>query len=465
MATKNVSSAKSGVSLDLLFNPRSIAVIGATNTEGKLGYNVFKNLVSHNYQGKLYPINPNSEYVQGIKSYKGIKDITDDIDVAVVIIPAKNTPQAIQECCEKGVKFIVNEVAGYSEIGAGGKSLEQQMLAALKNSGTRMVGPNCSGLINTHNNMVQALGIVGTLRKGNTGMVAQAGVYASGLLWGYRHTLGFGIIATVGNKLDLNETDILQYLGSDKNIKVICMYLEDIKAGRRFIDIAREVSKTKPIVVLKGGRTDAGRKTAASHTASIAGNAAIYNAAFAQSRVVTADSYLDMFDITKAFSKQPLPKGPGVLLISYTGAMGVTSTDTCYEKGLRLAELSSASVEQLRQIMPPYVTARNPVDLTFDQTPQQVVDILETCVKDEDVSAAVIVIQAELTDKYIDSLKKLDMRGKPLMVSIPARNFVVEPAIKLEQAGFPVYDAPETAVHVLSKMYRYYGHSSYSSTK
>ena len=371
-------------------------------------------------------------------------------------MPARNTPEVIKKCRAKGVKFVVNEVAGFSEIGQAGKAIEQEIRESLRNSGTRMVGPNCSGLINTHHDMVQSLGIVGSLKKGNIGLIAQAGVYAAGLLWGFSRTMGFGIIATVGNKLDLNETDILQYLGTDKNIEVIAMYLEDIKAGRRFIDVAREITQNKPVIVLKGGRTDVGRKTAASHTASLAGNAAVYNAVFKQSRIIQANSYRDLFNITKAFSKQPVPIGPGVLLITYTGAMGVTSTDACYEKGLRLAELSETSINYLAKVIPPYVTAKNPVDLTFDQTPEQAADIINICVKDEDVSAIVIIIQAELTDRYVDSISKLNLQGKPLMISIPARNFAIESVIKMEELSFPVYDAPETAVDMLAKMHWFY---------
>jgi acetate---CoA ligase (ADP-forming) len=459
-----MSSMKSENSLELLFYPRSLAVIGASNTTGKLGYNVFKNLLSHNFQGKLYPINPGSDSIQGIKCYKDISDIEGDIDAAIIIVPAKNTPSAIKKCCQKGVKFVINEAAGFSEIGKEGLDIEREIFELLKHSGTRMIGPNCSGLINTHHNMVQSLGVVGSLNKGNIGLIAQAGVYAAGLLWGFSRTMGFGIIATVGNKLDINETDILQYLGMDKNISVICMYLEDIKAGRRFIDVAKEVTAKKPVIVLKGGRTDMGRKTAASHTASIAGNAAIYNAVFTQSRIIRAESYRDMFNITKAFSKQPLPKGPGVLIISYTGAMGVTSTDTCYEKGLRLAELSPASIQRLGQIVPPYVTAKNPVDLTFDQTPEQVASVINICVNDDDVSAFIIIIQAELAERYIDHIKKIDLKGKPLLISIPARNFTIESVVKLEEYFFPVYDAPETAVHVLSKMHWFYEQSIRSKT-
>ncbi|MBN2240594.1 MAG: CoA-binding protein [Dehalococcoidales bacterium] len=449
-------SIKPDTSLEPLFYPRSIAVIGASDTAGKLGYNVFRNLLNHDFPGRLYPVNPGVEYVQGVKSFRDISEIPDEIDEAVVIVPAKNTTRVIRDCCNKGVKFIVNEAAGYSETGSEGLVLEKEIIEYLKSSGTRMVGPNCSGLINTHNNMVQSLGVVGPLKKGNIGLVAQAGVYAAGLLWGFSRTQNFGIIATVGNKLDLNETDILEYLGEDRNIDVIAMYVEDIKAGRRFIDVARKVTERKPVIVLKGGRTDIGRKTAASHTASIAGKYEVYRAVFKQSGIIQADSYRDVFNLTKAFSKQPLPEGPGVLIITYTGAMGVTGTDTCYENGIRLAQLSETSVGQLKNLIPAYVTARNPVDLTFDQTPRQVADVINACIRDEDVSSVVIVIQAEMTAEYADFIGSIEMHGKPLMVSIPARNFAIEPAIHMEETGFPVYDAPETAITILSKMYHYY---------
>jgi acyl-CoA synthetase (NDP forming) len=374
-------------------------------------------------------------------------------------VPARHTPQALKSCCEKGVRFVINEAAGFAEVGVEGLAIEKEIIASLNDSGTRMIGPNCSGLINTHHNMVQSLGVVGPLKRGNIGLIAQAGVYAAGLLWGFSRTLGFGIIATVGNKLDLNETDILEYLGTDKNIDVIAMYLEDIKSGRRFIDVAREITRSKPIIALKGRPHRYRTPDGGLPHRSIAGNSEIYNAVFTQSRVIRAESYRDMFNLTKAFSKQPLPQGPGVLIISYTGAMGVTSTATCYEKGLRLAELSAASIESLGQVIPPYVTAKNPVDLTFDQTPEQVTDIVNTCAKDDDVSAVVIVIQAELTDRYAECISKMELHGKPLMISIPARNFTIDAVIKLEELGFPVYDAPETAVNVLAKMHWFYRQS------
>jgi len=447
---------RTNINLESLFYPKSIALIGASNTEGKLGYNVFKNLISHDYQGKLYPINPKADYIQGIKAYPDILSVEGEVDAAILIVPAQATPGVVEKCCEKGVKFIINEAAGFSEVGNEGKLLEEQIKQVLENSGSHMVGPNCSGIINTNNNMVQSIGIVGELEKGNVGLIAQAGVYAAGMLWGLRNIMKFGTIATVGNKVDINETDILEFMGNDSNIEVICMYIEDVKAGRKFIDVAREVTSRKPIIALKSGRTDIGTKAAASHTASIAGNAAIYSAVFDQCGIIKAADNEDMFDTARAFSKQPPVKGQGVLIISYAGSMGVTTTDTCYENGLRLAELSEPSLEKLRGIIPPYVTAKNPADLTFDQTPEQVSEIIRICTNDDDVSAFVAIIQAERAEAYYECLKDLDCGGKPLLISIPGKEFVMDSVIKLEKKGFPVYETPETAVKILSKMYKFH---------
>ena len=339
---------KDDASLEKLFYPDSIAVIGASNSEGKLGYNVFRNLLTNGYDKRLYPINSKTHEVQGVKAYESVLDIDDEIDVAIVIVPASATPHAIEECCNKKIKFVVNEAAGFSEIGEDGRELENVINEILVSSETRMLGPNCAGIINTNACMVQSIGIVEGLKEGNIGLIGQAGVYAAGILWGLRKIMNFGIIATVGNKLDINETDILSFMGEDDNIGVICMYVEDIKAGRKFIDVASEVVKKKPIIALKGGRTETGQKVAASHTASIAGDARIYDAVFKQCKIIKAADNDDMFETARAFSKQPLPKGPGVVIISYAGSMGVTATDTCYENRLDLAKLSAESTGTCR---------------------------------------------------------------------------------------------------------------------
>ncbi|MDY6958606.1 MAG: CoA-binding protein [Halobacteriota archaeon] len=443
-------------SLEKLFYPESIAVIGASNREGKLGYNVFRNLLINGYAKRLYPINSKTDEVQGVKAYGSVLDIDDEIDVAIVIVPASATPKAIEECCIKKIKFVVNEAAGFSEIGDDGRDLEMVLNDIIIGSETRMLGPNCTGIINTNADMVQSIGIVEALKAGNIGLIGQAGVYAAGILWGLRKIMNFGIIATVGNKMDINETDILSFMGDDDNIGVICMYVEDIKAGRKFIDVATEVVKKKPIIALKGGRTKTGQKVAASHTASIAGDSRIYEAVFKQCKIIEATDNDDMFETARAFSKQPLPKGPNVMIISYAGSMGVTATDTCYENGLNLASPSSKSIEGLREILPPYVDAKNPVDFTFDQTGEQVAEVIKIGESDEGVDAFIVVIQAEKAETYIEPLKEMRPTKKPVLLCIPSMEFAMDSVTELEGLGFPVYSTGEVAVKILSRMYRYH---------
>ena len=225
-----------------LFYPGSLAVVGASDTPGKLGWNVFRNLLEHRFPGRLYPVNINARTVQGVPAFPSVGEIDGSVDAAIIIVPAAHTLQAFEDCCRKGIKFIVIESAGFAEMGAAGREMEEKLRRLAEKYGCRFVGPNCSGIINTHHNMVQSLGIVGELGRGNIGLIAQAGVYAAGMLWGMRHTMDFAIVATIGNKADLNETDFLEYLGEDENVAVICMYLEDVKAGRRFIDTARKVA-------------------------------------------------------------------------------------------------------------------------------------------------------------------------------------------------------------------------------
>ncbi len=323
-----VAAAKGATgSLGSFFYPDSIAVLGASNSKGKLGWNVFNNLISHDFAGRLYPINPGAAEVQGVKAYGSIAEVIDPVDLAIVLVPAAATPKAVEECCARGIGSIVIESAGFAELGQDGRKAEQEMAACASRYGARLLGPNCSGIINTHSNMVQSIGAVDELGKGNVGLIAQAGVYAAGMLWGLRHILDFGIVATIGNKLDVNETDVMEVLGGDPNIGVICMYIEDVKSGRRFVDAARAVTSAKPVIAVKSGRTDAGKKAVSSHTASLAGNDEVYGAIFRQSNIIRARDNEEMFAMARGFSKQPLPRKEGVLVISYAGSLGVMATD------------------------------------------------------------------------------------------------------------------------------------------
>ena len=451
----SIVTAPNNPDLHDFFYPRSIALVGASDTKGKLGWNVFHNLIHHHCKARLYPINPKCEVIQGVKAYKSLSEVDDSIDVAIVIVPAAGTPAAVEECCKKGVRYIVIESAGFAELGEEGKRAQEQIKSVLKKYGCRALGPNCSGVINTHHNMVQSIGIVNDLGKGNIGLIAQAGVYAAGILWGLRHVMDFGIVATIGNKLDINETDILHHLGNDDNIDVICMYLEDITSGKRFVDVAREVTEKKPTIILKSGRTDAGKKAVMSHTASLAGDDKINDIAFRQSGIIRARNNDHMFDLARAFAKQPVPLTDGVLVITYTGSLGVAATDTLYLSKMRLGELEPDLKKRLKEILPDYVQSLNPVDYSFTMNPKELRKTIEIGVESKDIGSFIVVLQTEILDSFTTELQKIDYRGKPIMICVPCKEFAMDAVIRLEKLGFPVYSNPEMAAEALSEMYKY----------
>ncbi|OPY78774.1 MAG: succinyl-CoA synthetase subunit alpha [Syntrophorhabdus sp. PtaU1.Bin153] len=438
-----------------LFYPESIAVLGATDSKGKLGYNVLWNLLSHQFSGKLYPINPRKETLLGLKAYKSILDIQDSVDVAIVIVPAEAAPKAIEDCCAKGVKYIVVETAGFAETGEAGRKIQSDIKNLIAKKGCRLLGPNCSGVINTHHNMVQSIGPIDTLRKGNVGLIAQAGVYAAGILTGLRNVLDFGIIATIGNKMDVSEADILEFMGQDENIKVIALYMEDVTSGQRFVDIAGRVSQKKPVIVLKAGRTEAGKKAVSSHTASMAGSDEINTAAFRQSGVIRARDNEHLFALLRGFSKQPLPKGPGALVVTYTGSLGVAATDMLYSCNLRLAELEPHLKKQLASVLDDYLNIQNPVDCSFSMNPEQARKIIEIGVQSEDVHSVIIIVQGEILDSYVDTITAIDYKDKPVLCCVACKEFMMDHVIRMEQKGIPVYSTPEMAVEVLGEMYRH----------
>ena len=442
-------------SLRSFFYPESLAVIGASDTPGKLGWNVFNNLLRHRYPGRLYPVNIKAKTVQGIPAVAGVGEIAGDVEAAVILVPAAHTLQAFRDCCAKGIKHIIIESAGFAETGAEGEEIERELRRLAETYSCRFIGPNCSGIINTHHRMVQSIGAVGELRRGNIGLIAQAGVYAAGMLWGLRQIMDFAIVATIGNKADLNETDILEYFGEDEQVKVICMYLEDVKSGRRFIDETRKVTAKKPVIILKSGRTEAGKKAVTSHTASLAGDDLIYDAAFRQAGVIRAQNNEEMFGLARAFSRQPLPAGDGALVVSYTGSLGVATADALTLKGMRLAQVDGATRSRLEKILPPYVGAQNPVDCTFDQNAGQLKEIIEAGLESDAIGSFVVILQAEILRSYVDALEEIDFQGKPILACVPCKEFAMEDVIAAEKAGFPVYDTPEKAVTALAAAYRY----------
>jgi acyl-CoA synthetase (NDP forming) len=447
--------SKASQNLHDLFYPKSIAVIGASGTPGKLGWNVFTNLVSHNFEGQLYPINPKAEEIQGIKAYPRIGAVPGPVDVAIILVSANITPDVVKECCDCGIKYIVVESAGFAEMGKAGRQIEEEMKAIADSYGARLLGPNCSGVINTHCSMVQSIGIVDALSKGNIGLISQAGVCAAGMLWGLRHIMDFGIVATIGNKLDINETDMLNEISQDQNINVICMYLESAKGGRRFLDVAKRITKTKPVIVLKSGRTDAGKKAVSSHTASLAGNDQVFSGVFRQGGIIRARDYEHMFNLARAVSKQPLPDRDGVFIITYAGSLGVIAADAVTDNGMRLSDLEPALKERLICLLPEYVGGLNPVDYTFSMDGLTVKKTIEIGVESSDVGSIIVILQAEILGSYVDPLKDIDYKGRPIVACVAGKEFAIEDVIKMEKAGIPVYSTPEQCADAISVMFKH----------
>ncbi len=443
-------------SLFELFYPESIAVIGATDSRGKLGYNVVWNLLSHHFPGKLYPVNSHKGTLLGLNAYRSILDVDEPVDVAIIIVPAEAALKAIEDCCRKGVKHLIVETAGFAETGEAGRRIQSRIRELIMEKKCRLLGPNCSGVINTHHNMVQSIGIIESLRKGKVGLIAQAGVYTAGILAGLRKVLDFGIIATIGNKMDVTEVDILEFMGEDENIDLIALYMEDVTSGRRLVDVAGRVSLKKPVIALKAGRTEAGKKAVSSHTASMAGNDEINSAAFRQSGVIRARDNEHLFSLMRAFSKQPLPKGPGVLVVTYTGSLGIATTDMLYTSGLRLAELEPRLKERLAPLLENYLNLQNPVDCSFSMHPQQARDVIQLGVQSENVHGLIVIVQGEILDSYVDTLAGIDYKGKPVFCCVACKEFAMDHVIDLEQKGIPVYSTPEMAAEVLGEMYRHY---------
>jgi acyl-CoA synthetase (NDP forming) len=449
------SSPGPAADLQAFFYPRSIAVVGASGARGKLGYNVMRNLLFHGYEGRIYPVNARSDEVQGVRAFRSVLEVPDEIDVAIVIVPAEATPAAIEECCRKGVRFIVVESAGFAETGEEGRAAQARIREVIEAHGCRILGPNCSGVINTHHRMVQSIGLMEELGRGNIGMVAQAGVYAAGILTGLRRVMDFGIVATIGNKMDISETDILEFLGRDANIDVIALYMEDVTSGRRFVDVARKVTAVKPIIALKSGRTEAGKKAVSSHTASLAGDDQVNAAAFRQSGIIRARDNEHLFGLMKAFAKQPLPAGDGILVVTYTGSLGVAATDTLYLNGLRLADLEPELKARLLRILPDYVRTVNPVDYSFSMDPEQLRKTIEIGVESRDVGGFIVVIQGEILGSFVETLRRIDRQGKPILACVACKEFMMEDVVRMEKAGIPVYSTVEMAAEALAAMRRY----------
>jgi len=453
--------------LDTFFNPASVAVIGVSRDPIKPTHNLFANLVRLKFPGRIYPVNPNVGEFLGIKAYPKLTSIEDEIDIVVSGVPAAATLDVIKDCVAKGVRGVVIVAGGFSEIGEEGRKVQAEIARLLRESGIRAVGPNSLSPINTANNLLIGFGIHDRLKRGSLSCIFQSGLYEPRLDWVlHKFNLGINKLIDLGNKMDINEVDALEYLAYDPDTKVIAIHLESIAGdGRKFLQLLKDTSKRKPIVVLKSGRTPAGSKAASSHTGAIVkGSDAVFSTALRQAGAIQAYSIEEFFDFAKAFEFfWPLKlTGNRIAIATFSGGEGVITTDLCQERGLSMASVSPQTHQKFQKVSPPWDIAPNPYDFgvsTQFHPPDEVFRVfLESMADDENVDCIAFQIglmgpqmSDELLKPFIATRKKKAVVAWPIETVFES----TEAIQRLESNHIPVYASAERAIKSLSAMYRY----------
>ncbi len=447
--------------LDSFFHAKSVAIIGASNNKQKVGYAILKNIIDFGFQGEIFPVNLREREILGLKSYPSVGEIENDVDIAIFVIPAKFCLKVAEECGEKGIKNIIVITAGFKEIGIEGARLERELLEVCKKYQINALGPNVIGFIDTQNKLNASFTKL-VPRSGNIALISQSGaIITSSIDWSIPEYLGFSKIVSLGNKMDLNETDFLDALANDPNTKVILMYIESIDDGNRFIDIAREVVKTKPIVVLKAGVSDAGARAASSHTGALAGSKIAYKTAFRKAGVIQAKGLEDLFNYGLTFSSQICYIGDSIAIITNAGGAGILATDVADKMGLKLAPISAEHSELLRSKLPKAASVLNPIDILGDAGADRYQLVLETCSKVDPINGIVILMSPQAVTQYKETTDVIidfcshHASEKPLVVSYMGGVSNKEEMSRLREHGVPCFSFPQDAIRSIAGIYEY----------
>ena len=389
---------------DFFFKPRSIAVIGASRQPGKVGYDTLKNLIDDNFEGSIYPVNPSAPNILGLKAYKSVTDIEDEIDLALVIVPAELVINTFKELIDKRVKGAVVITAGFKEVGEVGVHRERE-LAEMCRDKIRVIGPNCLGIIDTHSNLNASFAQT-MPRQGKIGFMSQSGAMVTAILdLAGGRDIGFSKFISMGNKMDLDETHFLEILGEDANTRVIMGYLESVVDGKRFLETADRVSRKKPVIIFKSGVSAEGTRAASSHTGSLSGLDRAYECAFTKSGVIRARSIEDLFDWAEVFASQPLPKGKRVAIITNAGGPGIIATDKAVEEKLTLAAVNTATAGKLREVLPTAASVYNPIDVLGDADSRRYQQVIELISQSEEVDGMVIILSPQANTQIEETAK------------------------------------------------------------
>ena len=442
----------------IFFSPKSIAIIGASEKPG-VGKTIFYNIAKH-FKGKIYPVTPSNPTVGGLTAYKNVLDIPDSIDLAVVAAPSKFTPSVMEEVGKKGIKGAIIVSAGFKEVDEAGAKLEREVGEIAKKYDIKVIGPNCLGIMSfSKDNIMNSTFLKITPKYGNIALVSQSGaICAATVEDAEAQNIGFSKVISMGNKVDMDESDVLELLAEDEDTKVIVMYLEDIRNARRFMEIAKKITteREKPIIVLKSGRTAEGAKAAASHTGALGGSDVNYEAAFAQCGVIRVDTMGELFDLATAFSKQPLPNG-NVVIVSNAGGPAIISTDACSRYGLKMADISSIR-DEIASVIPTYGSPRNPVDIVGDADYLRFEKVLHLTLAHPNVGSVVTMCTPSATLNYDDLARVLvkvsqQFPNKTILASLMGLAEGMENRRIMSEGGIPYYLYSEPAIRTLKAMY------------
>jgi len=445
--------------LKYLFYPRGIAVVGASRDPNKIGSIILKNLIEYGYQGRIYPINPHANELMGLRAYPSISSVDGPVDVAVVSVPAKNVLDVIDDAGKAGVKFAVVISSGFKEVG--NVELEEELVRRAHKYGIRVLGPNIFGYVYTPSRINASFGPRDVI-PGNVAFISQSGALGIALMGTtILENIGVSSIISIGNKADLEDADFLEFFENDPNTSVILLYIEGVRDGRRFIEIASRVSLKKPIIAIKSGRTEAGARAAASHTGSLAGGPVIWETALKQAGILFAKTVEDAFDWVKALSWNPIPAGDMLVVITNGGGAGVQATDTLAENGIILTRPPQDLVEEIKRFAPPFASLANPIDITGMAPNEWYYKALLAALKNPDVHAIVVLYcQTAVTNpmgvakSILDAVKDSGIK-KPITVGMVGGVETFEAIKYLTKNNIPAYPTPERAAAAMASIYRY----------
>ncbi len=451
--------------LDAIFSPKSVAVIGASSTPGKVGHDIFENILKGGYKGTLYPVNPRAKSIQCIKAYPGLLDIDDDIDLVMIILPPLLALKAVEDCISKKVKGIVVVSAGFREVGKEGREIEDKITGLCQQAGIRLVGPNCLGVINPHTSVrLNASFSTHMPKAGNISFISQSGALCTAVLdFAEESGFGFSKFISIGNKADVDELDLLRYYHKDPDTDVIMIYMEELRiCGQQLIDELKHITsgdRPTPILVIKSGKTAAGAAAAASHTGAIAGSEAVYDAIFDEGGIIRVETVNELFDYAEAFSQKKILNGNSIAIITNAGGPGIVATDMTEAAGLKLAEFSEHTVEVLSSHLPAAANVHNPVDVIGDASRDRYEKALDAVIKDESVDGALVILTPQSMTNAMGTAEAIvqiaKQTPKPIVCSFMGIFDVSEGVKFLKQHTIPTYKFPENAAKALGILYKY----------